>query len=90
MEQENTTAVKPIIKIEKPNDKFIIYEGDFQLKNSKSEIIKVDGKIYFKWFPHIDSKFTGEIVNGKNLVSFFEEDKLQFIEIGRASCRERV
>lgn len=79
MEQENTTAVKPIIKIEKPNDKFIIYEGDFQLKNSKSEIIKVNGKIYFKWFPHIDSKFTGEIVNGKNLVSFFEEDKLQFI-----------
>ncbi|WP_370899582.1 hypothetical protein [Chryseobacterium gossypii] len=79
MKQEKNTAVTPIIKIENPNDKFIIYEGNFELKNSKSETINVNGKIYFKWFPHIGSKFTGEIINGKNSVSFFEEDKLQFI-----------
>ena len=79
MKQENNTAVSPIVKIEKPNDKFIIYEGDFELKNSKSETINGNGNIYFKWFPHIGPKFTGEILNGKNSVSFFEEDELQFI-----------
>lgn len=79
MSIEKNIAVTPLIKFEKPNEKFIIHDGDFELRNSKSEILKVNGKIYFKWFPHIGPKFKGEILNGESCSSFFKEEKLQFI-----------
>lgn len=76
---EMNIAVTPLIKIEQPNEKFTIYEGIFELKNSKSDVITVNGKIYFKWFPHIGPKYKGEILNGENSISFFSEEKLQIV-----------
>lgn len=79
MNQDKNIAVSPLITIEKPNEKFIIYKGKFILKNSNSEIETINGEIYYKWFPHIGPKFKGEILNEKQLNSFFREEKLELL-----------
>lgn len=79
MNQDKNIAVSPLITIEKPNEKFIIYKGEFVLKYSNSEIETINGQICFKWFPHIGPIFNGEILNGNQLKSFSHEEKLELL-----------
>ncbi|MCK0114926.1 hypothetical protein [Gelidibacter sp. F63206] len=79
MNQDKNIAVSSLITIKKPNEKFIIYKGEFVLKNSNSEIETINGQIYFKWFPHIGPIFNGEILNGNQLKSFSHEEKLELL-----------
>jgi hypothetical protein len=51
--------------MENPNDIIQIYTGDFTLKN-QGETYKINGEIYFKWFPDMGVKFTGSFVDNPN------------------------
>lgn len=75
MDQNKNLAISPILTTEKPNEKIIIYDGEFKLKNSKSESLIIKGEIYFKWFPHIGPKFKGEVQDNELTISVFSEEK---------------
>lgn len=76
MNNKKNIAVNPVVIIEKPNEKIIIHKGEFVLKKNNSEYISINGEVYFKWFPHINPKFTGTIQNENFSNNIFDEEKL--------------
>ena len=74
-----SVATTPIIQMDIPNEKILIYKGDFILKNLRSESIIINGEVYFKWFPNIGAKFFGKISNGIITNPFIFEGALELI-----------
>ena len=55
--------IKNVIEFPKPNHAIEIFEGDFELKNDNCSI-KVNGIIYYSWFPEYGNYFKGNILDG--------------------------
>jgi hypothetical protein len=72
-------AVSSIIEIDKPNEKINIYTGEINFKINNESTIKANGEIYFKWFPHLKTEFTAELLNQNFDKSILESDKLELI-----------
>ena len=51
--------IEPLTVMKEPNEKILVYEGDFRLHNDKVNIF-VSGRLYFEWFPSIGVRFTGK------------------------------
>ena len=49
-------------EMQTPNEEFMIYEGDFSLKEGKN-IYKVTGNIIFKWLPALGIKVNGRFID---------------------------
>ncbi len=62
--------IDPPVEMREANQPVTIYEGDFALIVNGGPI-KIDGKIYFDWFPVIGAKFSGKILDNK-VVSTYE------------------
>ena len=67
MEKEYPRAITSSISMTQPNESIPIYNGEFVLVKKNSEI-KMEGEIWFGWFPNISVKFKG-IVQSSNMNS---------------------
>lgn len=81
--------IHPPIEMLEANQPISIYEGVYTL-NVKDELIKIEGKIYFDWFPIIGAKFSGRIIENKSgvhFISIFENEndiKVDLFNLGKA------
>lgn len=74
--KDTPDAITPSIVMSEPNQQIEIFEGMFKLSNGK-HTVEIEGKIWFDWFPSINSKFRGKpISNAKYLYEFFDADHL--------------
>lgn len=59
--------VKLTVPMDKPNEAVTIYTGLFKLCDA-GNAWELDGSIAFHWFPDLEVKFKGQVVNGPNMM----------------------
>jgi hypothetical protein len=66
--------------MDKPNESIFIYEGNFDL-TTDNLVLKMNGSIYFNWFPYPQVKFKGLTTNTLKLDTVFQNlfEKYQLI-----------
>ncbi|MGZ4097448.1 MAG: hypothetical protein ACXVNM_01130, partial [Bacteroidia bacterium] len=60
--KDQPESITPSIQMDEPNAPILIYEGDFELKKG-SDIIKLQGKIKYVWFPSKGAIFQGTVIS---------------------------
>ncbi|HRW22552.1 MAG TPA: hypothetical protein P5509_11320, partial [Bacteroidales bacterium] len=51
-------GITPTVPMTEPNQIIIIHKGIFNL-SLDSQVVEIEGEVWFDWFPHINARFKG-------------------------------